>query len=98
MAPEARANSQDRYGLLHERLLDEMATRLESLPVEAFELSRSLPFESNAVFVGSFAGLALLLAALGIFGLAQLHGWRSAGARLAFAWRWGLGAATFSRW
>ena len=48
MAPEARANSQDRYGLLHERLLDEMATRLEALPdVEAFGLSRSLPFESN---------------------------------------------------
>ncbi len=48
MAPEARANSQDRYGRLHERLLDEMTARLESLPdVEAFGLSRSLPFESN---------------------------------------------------
>ena len=46
MAPEARANSQDRYGLLHERLLDEMTARLESLPdVEAFGLSRKLPIE-----------------------------------------------------
>ena len=48
MAPEARANSAERYGRLHERLLDEMTARLESLPdVEAFGLSRSLPFEEN---------------------------------------------------
>ena len=46
MAPEARADRQDRYGLLHERLLDEMTARLESLPdVEAFGLSRDLPIE-----------------------------------------------------
>ncbi len=48
MAPEARANSQDRYGRLHERLLDEMTARLESLPdVEAFGLSRQLPIETG---------------------------------------------------
>ena len=48
MAPGAPANSQDRYGRLHERLLDEMTARLEALPdVEAFGLSRSLPFESD---------------------------------------------------
>ena len=48
MEPEARANSQDRYGRLHERLLDEMTARLESLPdVEAFGLSREVPFESG---------------------------------------------------
>ena len=48
MAPEAQANSQDRYGRLHGRLLDEMTTRLEALPdVEAFGLSRNLPFEGN---------------------------------------------------
>ena len=48
MAPEARANSANRYGRLHEQLLDEMTTRLEPLPdVEAFGLSRSLPFESD---------------------------------------------------
>ena len=48
MAPDAQANSQDRYGRLHERLLDEMTARLESLPdVEAFGLSRTLPFESD---------------------------------------------------
>ena len=48
MEPEAQANSQDRYGRLHERLLDEMTARLESLPdVEAFGLSRKLPFESG---------------------------------------------------
>ena len=48
MAPEAQRNSADRYGRLHERLLDEMAARLEPLPdVEAFGLSRSLPFERS---------------------------------------------------
>ena len=48
MEPEARANSRDRYGRLHERLLDEMTARLESLPdVEAFGLSREVPFESG---------------------------------------------------
>ena len=48
MAPEARANSADLYGRLHERLLDEMTARLGALPdVEAFGLSRSLPFEEN---------------------------------------------------
>ena len=48
MAPEARTDSANRYGRLHERLLDEMAARLESLPdVEAFGLSRSLPLESD---------------------------------------------------
>ena len=41
------------YGRLHERLLDEMAARLEPLPdVEAFGLSRSLPFESNRTSEG----------------------------------------------
>ena len=45
-APEAQANSADRYGRLHGRLLDEMTARLGPLPdVEAFGLSRSLPFE-----------------------------------------------------
>ena len=48
MAPEARADSAQHYGRLHQRLLDEMTARLESLPdVEAFGLSRSLPFEEN---------------------------------------------------
>ena len=48
MAPDARANSQDRYGGLHERLFDEMTARLEALPdVEAFGLSRSLPFDED---------------------------------------------------
>ena len=47
-SPEAMANSAERYGRLHERLLDEMTARLEPLPdVEAFGLSRSLPFERN---------------------------------------------------
>ena len=48
MAPDARANSQDRYGGLHEGLFDETAARLEALPaVEAFGLSRSLPFDED---------------------------------------------------
>ena len=48
MAPEARANSQDRYGGLHERLLDEMTARLEPLPdVDAFGLSRNLPLDED---------------------------------------------------
>ena len=47
-SPEVRANSADRYGRLHERLLDEMTARLERLPdVEAFGLSRTLPFERD---------------------------------------------------
>ena len=45
-SPEVRANTADHYGRLHQRLLDEMAMRLEPLPdVEAFGLSRSLPFD-----------------------------------------------------
>ena len=47
-APEAQASSADHYGRLHERLLDEMTARLEPLPdVEAFGLSRTLPFDRN---------------------------------------------------
>ena len=53
LAPEAGANSQDRYGRLHERLFDEMTARLEALPdVEAFGLSRSLPFDRNITSEG----------------------------------------------
>ena len=47
-SPEVRANSAERYGRLHERLLDEMTARLEPLPdVEAFGLSRTLPLERD---------------------------------------------------
>ena len=46
--PSMALDSADRYGRLHEQLIDEMTARLESLPdVEAFGLSRSLPFESD---------------------------------------------------
>ena len=45
-SPEAQANSANRYGRLHQRLLDEMTARLEPLPdIEAFGLSRTLPFD-----------------------------------------------------
>ena len=48
LAPESRADSGEHYGRLHQRLLDEMTARLEPLPdVEAFGLSRNLPFERN---------------------------------------------------
>ena len=41
-------DSADRYARLHERLFDEITTRLEALPdVEAFGLSRSLPFDED---------------------------------------------------
>ena len=47
-SPEAMGDLSASYGRLHERLLDEMAGRLEPLPdVEAFGLSRSLPLERN---------------------------------------------------
>ena len=47
-SPEVMADSADHYGRLHAQLLDEMTARLEPLPdVEAFGLSRSLPFEMD---------------------------------------------------
>ena len=53
LASEAQADSAAHYGRLHEQLLDEMAARLEPLPdVEAFGLSRSLPFERNITSEG----------------------------------------------
>ena len=48
MAPGAMLDLAASYQRLQERLLDEMTARLEPLPdVEAFGLSRSLPFETN---------------------------------------------------
>ena len=53
LVPAAGADSAAHYGRLHERLLDEMTARLEPLPdVEAFGLSRSLPFDRNITSEG----------------------------------------------
>ena len=54
-SPEALGDLSASYGRLHQRLLDEMAERLEPVPeVEAYGLSRSQPLERYSASEGPF--------------------------------------------
>ena len=54
-SPEAMDDLSASYGRLHQRLLDEMAERLEPVPeVEAYGLSRSIPLERYSASEGPF--------------------------------------------